>query len=214
MEFEPISNISKITESIAYQYSESQNLKDYIEVLLTPFDELEQVFADILNKRMFATGTTHSLDIYGVILAQPREAYSSVLNPFFGLDASDVNNPVFHKGLGDLNNNSIGGIFRSIEQPVADIIRLSNEEYKTLLIGKEQRNNYKGGTEALIEAIKGVLECGSTGCFEIVEDFTTPEDPVVRIDFYYNVNELHKTYLETLNILPKPGGVRYEYNYL
>ena len=214
MSFEPIINIANIKTSIAYQYIESQNLQDYIEVLLNPFDELEVVFADILNMRLFENATTDTLDTYGLLLAQPRESYDANSVLFFGLDASDVNNPVPHAGLGDTNIVSIGGKFRSIDQPVGSIVKLQNNDYKNTLTGKEHQNNFKGGTEALIESIVDVMGFTGIGNFEIVEVFADPSDPFVRIDFKVAISELQKNYLEVLDVLPKPGGIRYEYTYV
>jgi hypothetical protein len=213
MSFEPIINIDNIKKAVAYQYSESQNLKDYIEILLNPFDELEVVFSDILNKRLFEDATTDALDTYGLLVAQPRESYDSNEVLFFGLDTV-TSNPVEHLGLGDINDPGIGGIFRSIDQPIGTIVKLENPDYKNMITGKEHRNNFKGGAESLIDTIVDVMGFTGVGNFEIVEVFTTPTDPFVRIDFKVIISELQKNYLEVLDVLPKPGGIRYEYTYI
>lgn len=214
MDFEPIINIDSVKDKVIYQYSESTNLIDYIKILLAPFDELEKVFADILNKRLFDNATTHALDVWGNIVVQPRDSYDTTELPFLGLDADDEFNPAFHKGLGDLNDLSIGGIFRSIEQPIADLVYLTNGEYKNTLIGKQHKNNYKGGTEALIEAITEIYKFEGTGNFEVRDNFTTPSDPFVDIEFFQQLTDAEKSYLNVLNILPKPGGIRFEYTFV
>lgn len=213
MSFLPINNTSKIKDNIAYQYNNSINLQEYIAVLLSPFDELEEVFADILNARVYTSTSTEVLDTLGIIVDQPRVSYNTTEHPFFGLDAVDLDNPVKHEGLGDLDDASIGGIFRSVEQPLATIARLNNAEYRPLLVGKQHSNNFKGGTENLIRVIKEVFEITETGMIHVEEIFITANDPFVRVTFNTSLTSLQKSYLEVMNVLPKPGGIRYEYVY-
>lgn len=213
MSFVPIVNSAKIKDKIAYQYVNSTNLQDYIEVLLSPFDELEGVFADILNKRMLNTSTLDALDTTGILVGLPREASVEPVDYYLGLDAADPDNPVTHGGLGDLNIPTYGGIFRSIEQKVANIVSLTNEEYLPLLQGKIHKNNYKGGTEGLIEAIKDTLGITDIGAIQIEEKFDDPADPFVKIIIYTPLTSIQKDYLQVMNILPKPGGIRFEYSF-
>lgn len=212
MAFEPIVNITNIKDKIAYQYVESQNLLDYIEVLLTPFDELEQVYTDILNKRIFENATSSVLDVYGKLVVQSRGTYEIAEVQFFGLDASDPNNPVPHEGLGDLTDPSLGGLFRSLDQPLIDRINLPDYAYKQTIVGKVHKNNFKGGTENLIQAINDLLFNEDTGFVEITENFTTPADPFVSIDFKRPLSNIEKSYLVINDAVPKPGGIRYEFS--
>ena len=213
MSFIPINNNDSIADKIAYQYVESINLQNYIEVLLSPYNELEQVFADTLNYRMLETASSSALDIWGVLVNQSRDSYDTTTFPYFGLDADDVNNPVKHLGLGDLNNPLIGGIFRSIEQTLATIQRFTDTEYRPILKGKQSSNNFKGGVEALIEVILQILCTTDIGVVQVEEIFSTPTDPFVRLTFNVQVSLIQRSYFEILDILPKPGGIRYEYVY-
>lgn len=213
MNFVPINNNDSIKDKIAYQYIESVNLQSYIEVLLSQYNELEQVITDILNYRMFETTTINALDIWGLLVGKPRESYDTTIFPYFGLDAADINNPVKHLGMGDLDDSLVGGIFRSIEQSIAQVQRFNNEDYRPLLKGKQASNNFKGGTEALIDAILQVLGEIGPGIVHVEEVFTEPTDPFVRLTFNVQVNLLQRSYFEVLKVLPKPGGIRYEYVY-
>ena len=213
MSFVPINNNETITDIIAYQYNESINLQTYIEVLLSPYNDLEQVFADILNYRLFEEASSNALDIWGILVDRSRESYDTNEFPYFGLDAVDSNNPVRHLGLGDLNNPLVGGKFRSLEQALAAIIRFTDVDYRPLLKGKQASNNFKGGVEELIAIILQVLDIEGTGLVQVEEIFITPEDPYVRITFNVQVTLMERSYFEVLDVLPKPGGVRYEYVY-
>ena len=211
MSFEPISNIDLVASRVAYQYSNSQNLIDYIKALLTPFDELEVVFSDILNKRLITNATTDALDIMGSIVVQPRGAYDTTEQPWFGLDAADIYNPVYHVGLGDLNDSSLGGILRSIEQQTIANVSLPNASYKKTIKGKEAKNNYPRGTESLLDALVIIFDITTTGMVHVEEDFSTPSDPFVKIKFNRIMSLKEKSFLTVRNILPKAGGIRFEY---
>jgi len=211
MQFTPIINKNEIASNIAYQYSESTNFIDYLSILVTPFDELESVYADILNKRLFDTANHHGLDVLGNLVGQSRGAYDTTLFPFFGFKEEGGFDPTNILGFGDLNDESIGGILRSLEQPETTIVALSDEEFKELIIGRQHLNNFKGGTESLIEAIKEIYRFEGTGNFEVRDNFSNPLDPFVEIELFQQLSKAEESYLTTLDILPKPGGIRYEY---
>jgi len=211
MSFEPIINIDSIKDNIVFQYSESQNLIDYIGVLLTPFDELEQVYADILNKRIFENTTTDTLNIWGTLVVQSRDAYDTTEFPFFGMKEADTPDPFGIFGFGDTGDLSVGGIFRSIEQPTTQLVPLTDQAYKNTIITKQHKNNYNGGTEALLDAIMGLYGFETPGLVEVRDNFDDPSDPFVEIEFYIELTNAQKSYLTTLDLLPRPGGIRYEY---
>lgn len=213
MSFEPIVNIASIKDNIAYQYSGSTNLINYISVLLSPFDELEEVFADILNKRLWANLNTDSLNIWGKLVVQIRDSYDTTEIPFFGLDPDGLT-PIFHKGLGDLDNTSAGGIFRDINQAFGKVSSLSDKDYRDVIKGKIHKNHFKGGTENVISAIEAILGITEPGSFEIREIFTDSSDPHVSIDFKVGLTAQQQNYLQQLEAIPKPGGIRYEYTYI
>ena len=205
--YEPIVNSASLASKVAYQYSESTNFLKYLEVLVSPFDELEEVFADILNYRNITTASTHALDVIGTLVGQTRETYNTAEFKFFSLDPTNS----LTSGLGDLDDPTAGGIFRSLGQSTGEISKLQNPEYKKLISGKEYRNNFKGGTENLIACISDVLNIYEKGSFHVEEVFTDPTDPFVRITFYVQLTLIQQQYLQVLGILPKPAGIRYEY---
>lgn len=210
MEFSPIDVLSEIKEQVATQYSDSPNMLLYMESLLEPFEELEQVFADILNLRMLDNAENAQLDTNGELVALSRGVYNIESILFFGLDADDINNPVLHSGLGDLNDASIGGFLRSIEQPLSARIFLPDNDYRKSIKGKIKKNNFKGGVESVLETIETVISV-DIGGLEIVEDFTTPSDPVVNIIFNRALDDKEKSFLVISKVIPKGGGIRYEY---
>lgn len=210
MEFIPIDVLSQIKDNIIVQYSESPNFLAYLEALLAPFEELEEVFADILNLRMLTNATNAQLETNGELVVINRGVFDISTILFLGLDADDINNPVLHGGLGDLDAPAVGGFLRSINQPIAEKTFISDSDYKKTILSKIKRNNFKGGTENVIAGLNAVIPL-EVGDVQIQEDFSTPSDPFVTFTFTKELNSKEKSYLLSSEIIPKGGGVRYEY---
>lgn len=205
-----------ITETIAdkifYQYKESANLNSYIKALTTCFQDLEDVFADIISLRMLDNATDTVLDVYGTIVDISRGTYSSTDVTFFGLDADDENNPIYHKGLGDLDDETVGGYFRSIDQATSEQYYLDDASFKKLIYGKIKSNYYSRGLEILLDVICTLLDITEIGQVQVSENFDTDTDPYVQITFNYALSAKEQALVSKLDALPKPAGIRFEYS--
>lgn len=211
MEFEPIDVITQMIDSLLVQYVDSPNLQSYISVILEPLQELEDVFSDILNLRLIDNAENAQLNVNGKLVVLDRGVYDSSTVNFFGLDDDDTNNPIPHLGLGDLTDPLVGGFFRSLSQPVAGRTYLSDDDYRLSILAKAKKNSFKGGVENILEVINQLITFETGESVEIKEDFTTPSDPFVKITFHKDLNNIQRSFFTFYDILPKGGGIRYEY---
>lgn len=211
MDFIAIDVITQMVDSILVQYKESPNILSYMTVLLEPLQELEDVFTDIMNLRMLENAENAQIDTNGEIVVIPRGVYDSGTITFFGLNAGDVNAPVAHEGLGDVNNPLIGGLFRSIEQPIASRAYIDDAYYRLAIKAKARKNSFKGGVENLLNVITGLIPFETGETVQIEEDFSTPSDPFVLIKFNKVLDAKQKSFFTFYDVLPRGGGIRYEY---
>lgn len=209
--YEPYDIINSLPDDVLVQYSESPNFLKYLEILSNPFQELEEVFADILTKRELENAQSAQLSVNGELVVLSRGVYDSAEFKFFGLDDEDINNPVAHLGFGDSNDPLVGGYLRSLEQPIADRTFLSDDDYLGAIKSKISKNNFKGGIENVISIIVELFDFSAGETIEIIEDFTTPDDPFVLFSFHKILDQKQKSLLSILDLLPRGGGIRYEY---
>lgn len=210
--------VETMYENLLNQYKESPNLINYLTTLLKPFTELEQVFADILNLRLFENAADAQLEGVGALVGQDRAVYDSSEILYFGMDGDTGSgaggvDPVAHLGMGDVDDVTIGGYFRSITQPIAGRAYLEDGDYNLFIDAKIKRNNFSGGEEALLSIIHNLLEldldAGET--VNIIEDFTSASDPFLTIVINKVLSVKQQSFLTLTEILPRPAGMRYEY---
>lgn len=209
VDYEPIDVIAQMKEDILVQYKDSPNLLSYIEALLTPFDELEQVLTDILNLRLISNATGAQLDILGELVGQRRGVYNTQTVKFFGMDPVG-GLPVAHKGLGEITDPETGGLLRDIKTPIAARAYLDDVTYRKVIVAKAWKNGYLRGVESLIVSLQILFELGGN-MIEIVPDYTTSTDPFVTVTINRELSTTEKSIILLTDVIPSPGGHRYEY---
>ncbi len=91
---------------LAFQFNNSEKLKDLIETQLIDFQELDNTFNDLLNNRSLDTAIGIQLDGIGQILGLPRPLLPIDVVGTFGFFSDPTS-----KSFGDINDPLIGGNF-------------------------------------------------------------------------------------------------------
>ncbi len=108
------------------QYHNSPNLKEY---LMCYFEEFNILFAEIQRLdlgRQLECAEGVQLDIIGDILGRNRNI--TVTKEFFGF----INAPLA-QSFGDLNNASVGGFFKDLNESGATVLPIDDGLYRNLL---------------------------------------------------------------------------------
>jgi len=212
--FKPVVHKDSIVSNLLLQYKTSTNLIKYLEVLTEPFDELEVVFANILNSRLLNEAKNKQLDIVGDLVTLPRGVYDPLVDLFFGMDADGGDIPVPHAGWGDRNDPTVGGILRSIEQPISGSTTLSDSMYLKAIKAKIIKNTCGYGDTDLFNSIILLLDepVGTTGLIELTEPTGANPKPELGIKIHRTLTPTQKALLTGLHVLPRPGGMGYTFS--
>lgn len=183
---------------LATQFRESTNLINYIRALLIEADTLEQVFCDLLEKRWLDTAEGVQLDILGAIVGQSREFVDAEVFDYFGF----ADNPQA-QSFGSVDDISLGGRFRFIDEPITGIRQLSDDEYRAFIRARITRNGTQSTPEQIIAQLQFL--------------FNTPQILFQDGDTFYEVsigrklrlNE--KSIIRDTDIIPKTAGVQVGY---
>lgn len=130
---------------LAFQFKESDKLKDLISIQLDEFQVLDNTFNDLLENRLLDNAIGKQLDGLGEILGLPRPFLSVEVQGVFGF-LTDPTALAF----GDINDDSLGGNFvdYSATQQIAN-----DETYRKLLKAKAVINRTSMTVEETIEMI-------------------------------------------------------------
>lgn len=176
------------------QYRESQNLIEYLKILLSEENTLEGVFRDILDKRWIDTAEGVNLDIIGAIVGQTRELIDAETFIYFGF----AGNPA-SQSFGTVSDPSIGGRFIRIGEVTEGIRLLSDEEYRIFIRAKISANTTTSTPEEVIAQVKFILDVPLI----IFADGNTQY--TIGIGRKLTLNE--KALIKDTNIIPKTASV-------
>lgn len=128
------------------QFKGKRVLRAILEALGEEMDELEQVFADLRDKRWIDTGEGAQLDSIGTIVNQPRQIADAIQIAFFGFQGQD---------------NALGfeqGRFRDQWETWLQSVNLSDPEYRKLLWLKVFKNISTGTAEDTIVSTRRIFD--------------------------------------------------------
>lgn len=183
---------------LATQFRESVRLISYIKALLVEANNLEEVFCDLLEKRWIDTAEGVNLDIIGSIVGQSREFIDAEIFDYFGF----FDNPQA-QSLGSINDTSLGGRFRLVDEITTGIRQLTDEEYRLFIKARIVRNSTTSSPEEIISQIRYIFD---SPLVLFVDGNTRYE---VSIGRKLGLNE--KSILFDTDIIPKTAGVQATY---
>lgn len=194
-------------ELITDQFKDKPVFNKYLELLITPNIELQEVFRQLMQERSLDTAIGAQLDLLGELVGQPRTLLNADLFTFFGFfgDASA-------DSYGDLNDPSVGSIWWDGEQARTGNITLSDNLYRLLIKAKIAKNVTRATPEDMMRFVNFVFsttnstvvdEGGASFRILIGKILTRQEIGLLR---WINETAYYKS-----KLLPKPIGVGINY---
>ena len=139
--------LSEMRENVTEQFKDKDVIDRYIQLFVSQYTDLQQAFKDLMQLRSLDTATGVHLDNIGYIVGQPREIFNAATTPFFGFDGAPG-----ARTFGDVTNSTLGGRWRSVEEPESGSRYLNDEEYRRVIRVKILNNVTKCTKENFIEA--------------------------------------------------------------
>lgn len=176
----------------------------YIRVLLSGFEELQEVARQLQQERSIDTAVGAQLDVIGDIVGRPRGQVSAELFEYFGFQTAPQAG-----SFGSLTDPSVGSPWYSLGAPTGIAREPSDEEYRLIIKAKIIKNRTLSRPEDVITAYKFLFGAGAV----IVDE---PETGKVRIGIGKILTSVERGLLFDLNgvgtLLPKTIGVEYTYS--
>ena len=198
MSYEPIDHIKLAESRLATQYKESVNLIDYIKKLLYESNTLEQVFSDIISKRYLDNAIGVQQDIIGALVGQPRIVINASILSYFGFEG-DANS----KSFGDINDITVGGRFRSVDEPTTGNRSLTDTEYRLYIKARIIKNSISPTSQSLSNFIKFLFDVDQVIIVDGKMNYS------VYIGRILDPNE--KAFLVNTDLVPKVAAVGVTY---
>lgn len=125
----------------------------YLQLLISGFQEIQDLYSDLMKLRSIDTATGAQLDIIGNIVGQDRELIAADLYNFFGMQGGLNAYP-----MGDINDPTIGGYFFTQGTDIGGNIELDDITYRKFIKAKIYKNNTSSSPEEFISAIKLIFD--------------------------------------------------------
>lgn len=176
----------------------------YIQLLLSGFEELQEVARQLQQERSIDTAVGAQLDVIGEIVGRPRGLVSAELFEYFGFQTAPQAG-----SFGSLTDPAVGAPWYSLGAPTGISRQPSDEEYRLILKAKIIKNRTLSRPEDVIEAYKFLF-----GTSTVIVD--EPETGKVRIGIGKILSAVERGLLFGLDgvgtLLPKTVGVEYTYS--
>lgn len=196
---------SRVTEQ--FRTEDHPIFDKYLQLLLGGKIELQEVFRQLMQERSIDTAIGAQLDIIGEIVGQPRELIDTALLTYFAyLGYPNA------QSFGDLDNTSLGGPYRGLNDPLAGNTLLSDEQYRLFIKAKIIKNNTNATPNQILDFINFVFGSDSNQLVEEGDAAYTLMIGKVLSDF----ERVMLTYVSYASgypsrFVPKPIGVRVNY---
>lgn len=141
-----------LEKAVLSQYANSPNLMALLEIYAEEFDLLQQLNEDIVNLRYIDNAFGIQLDYIGLLVGASRTLSGVKVVGNFGYLANAE-----ALGMGKIDDVSVGGVLRSIEDQEYQDIRLPDDKYLNWIKAKILLNNSDGGKEDCIAFFKLLL---------------------------------------------------------
>lgn len=193
---------SRVTEQ--FKTEDHPIFDKYLQLLLGGKIELQEVFRQLMQERSIDTAVGAQLDIIGEIVGQPRELIDTALLTYFAyLGYPEA------ESYGDLNNPSVGGFYRGINDPLAGNTLLNDEQYRLFIKAKIIKNSTNVTPTQFIEFMQFVF--GIEATIVVAEgnaEFTVMLGP--GLSSFEKVLLTYTSYSSGYpsRFVPKPIGVR------
>jgi hypothetical protein len=192
----PIDHKALGRSRIATQYLDSTKFLAFIEALLTPLQELEDVFQQISMLPDIDWAEGINLDVIGDIVGVDRVIPDAIPVQFFGFEGQP-GATVF----GEEDVPGIGSRFRDEDESDAVTSVLADPEYRLLIRAQIVKNHAKSTNEDVIAGLSYLFSATRI----VVEDLGGMG---IGISIGRELTFLEKAMVTNLDILPRAQGVR------
>lgn len=194
---EPSDNdfLEEARKHVTTQFEDKPVFDKHLQLLINPHASIRDVFNDLLTKRTIDEARGDQLDIIGRIVGQPRETVVAALIDYFGFSPN-----LQAWAFGTVKNPAVGGRFRSLNENIQTIRKLTDQEYRLFIKAKIIKNVGKATAEDVINSVKFILpEVNFVYLTEGEAEFS------ISVDRALSVTEA--LLITDSNIIPKPIGV-------
>lgn len=179
----------------------------YLQLLLGGKIELQEVFRQLMQERSIDTAVGAQLDIIGEIVGQPREFIDTALLTYFAyLGYPDA------ESYGDLNDSSLGGFYKGLNDPIAGNTLLNDDQYRLFIKAKIIKNSTNATPNQLLEFVNFVFDSDHN---QIIEEGDAAYTLLVgkELSTFERVLLTYISYSSGYpsRFVPKPIGVRVNY---
>ena len=196
---------SRVTEQLK---TEDHPIFDkYIQLLLGGKIELQEVFRQLMQERSIDTAVGAQLDIIGDIVGQPRELIDTALLTYFAyLGYPEA------ESFGDLDDSSVGGYYRGVDDPVAGNTLLNDEQYRLFIKAKIIKNSTNATPNQILEFINFVFNSSHN---QLIEEGDAAYTLMIgkQLSSFETILLTYISYSSGYpsRFVPKPIGVRVNY---
>lgn len=199
--------IEESKELITDQFRDKPVFNKFLELLLSPNMELQEVFRQLMQERSLDTAVGAQLDLLGELVGQPRTLINADLFTFFGFLGN-----ISADSFGDLNDPSVGSVWWDGEQSTRGNITLNDDLYRLLIRAKIAKNVTRATPEDLMRFANFVFSTHSSTVIE--EGGASFRIMIGRLLTRQEVGLLrwvNETAYYQSKLLPKPIGVNMNY---
>lgn len=184
---------------VATQYSESQDFLAYLRALLDSSSELETVLQTVAAQTDIDVAEGVNLDVIGEIVGVSRIIPDSIAIMFFGFTGQSGATPFGEEGV-----LSIGARFREENEPATVTSVLADPEYRLLIRAKIVKNHSHGTGEDMLRGMAYLFNAPMAAVDDI-------GNMAIAVAIGRQLTFQEQTIVKTLDILPRPAGVRIEW---
>ena len=186
----------KALNRLISQYQDSRNFISLISQFCAIYQEIDNTFDDLMEKRFIDTADGEQLDIIGEIVGQPRLTLNSDSLYYFGFQGS-----LNTLGFSSTANPTAGGLFYTSDSNNKRKIPIGDELYRLLIRAKIQRNICSGTPDEIIKAVEFIFNCSDV----IFKERTLSIEIGIGKKLTHNEIELIKQHIE---LIPRPLGIK------
>lgn len=198
---EPYLSVSR--DRVTEQFRDKPVFDRYLRLLMSGFEEAQEVARQVQQLRSIDSATGVQLDILGDIVGRPRGLVYAEVFTYFGFQGAPQSDT-----FGSLTDPSVGSIWYSPNAPTGLGRVPTDAEYRLLIKAKILKNRTFATPEEVIQAY--IFLFGTDGIF-----LQELGEARVRINISKILTSVEKGLLFDLSgvesLLPKTVGVSYEY---
>ena len=209
----PVNSVDYLSEArqrITSQFEDKVVVDKYLQLLIDGQAEIQQMFADLIQKRSIDEAEGAALDIIGEIVGQPRELISADLFNFFGFQGA-----LKADTFGDFDRRpTVGSRWYDFGQPLGGNILLDDNTYRLFIKAKIMKNRTASTPEEFLSFINFLFGTNVTAIL-------AEGNAQYTVMFGRELSTLEQTLLNYVStsqgypsrLIPKTVGVRINFGY-